>query len=587
MKKISNINILIVFASSFLLFNCNTVEDDVPNASQGEAFALPLNDRQGNSRDRLNDDNEAGGVASRVGNKTPLTLRDLSILADGRTWEFPEGSVDVLGSDVDDVAFTKDVSIRWKRPGFHSVVVKPNFTFPTDRVADTLYFRVLEEFKENSRTRVINRADLRFANLNDNETFAGTTLTYVIDADGLPTRFDGPADAANPLPVRRTIGDQMFNAIEYTTPNRPDADEQPFTSSVRSFVPQGESEPLQKIALVSFDFRYPGTFNFSAALRAAGHPDSLVVAFNNIKVLEPNFVGSLGAASKIENTVTVPFNRNIDLDALDDAALESLKTSFKLQKTGIVSGMPPSFVEIPITKVVKIEGAKDRLAFLVDDLKEPLAFNEYLAVSYDGNNSLKDIFGNLIGNTSNPNNVILDNTNILANTALDFGNTEIYSTGDPGLFNFFSEAQSLGEEDELIVTDDRSILPTRNDGEILPDPLTLRLVRKGAGDTALSVWARGGVSTGSTQLKSGAKYFISFWAKVDQPNVNIQFFGPNGFEQVFNLDSAGNTWQYHRREIVIGARSSNAINMRFRRNNNATSDYELLINKLRVFEVEE
>ncbi|WP_010522630.1 hypothetical protein [Aquimarina agarivorans] len=93
---------------------CTTVDDDQQlNNTSGRVFGLASPDVEGFA---LTD----GGVLTRVFTDT-LNFRDLSTLSKGRTWTFPEGVADIIGSAEDETSNEENFKAVFKEPGTHTV----------------------------------------------------------------------------------------------------------------------------------------------------------------------------------------------------------------------------------------------------------------------------------------------------------------------------------------------------------------------------------------------------------------------------------------------------------------------------------
>ncbi|WP_281987160.1 hypothetical protein [Aquimarina aggregata] len=154
---------LFICLSMVLILACTTNDYEEPeNTTAGRAFGI-------NSFDR---GRRGETIDVRVGT-SEVEFRDLSILASGRTWTFPEGAVDILGSDNDTTTDLEVFSVTFRRTGPVDVLLEPVFDGPVpDEVAtETFTFNALDQIAASFSV------DLPIVN-NAFQVEAGTEVTF-------------------------------------------------------------------------------------------------------------------------------------------------------------------------------------------------------------------------------------------------------------------------------------------------------------------------------------------------------------------------------------------------------------------------
>jgi len=114
-----NIFLKLLFIS-ITLVGCTTNEFELPNEGKGGRAVL-VHDL--NSRDFSVVESN-----SNVNNIVPIGFYDVSRLANGRTWVFPKGAVDILGTSNDTTSTEQQVQVRFKKQGVFDIKLIPNFS---------------------------------------------------------------------------------------------------------------------------------------------------------------------------------------------------------------------------------------------------------------------------------------------------------------------------------------------------------------------------------------------------------------------------------------------------------------------------
>lgn len=122
-----------IFLKLFIIMTfigCTTNEFELPNEGSGGRTVLVFAGNEsdggvggGNSRDFSMVEGN-----SNVNNIAPISFFDVSRLSNGRTWFFPEGAVDILGSANDTTSTEQRVQVRFKREGVFDIRLVPNFS---------------------------------------------------------------------------------------------------------------------------------------------------------------------------------------------------------------------------------------------------------------------------------------------------------------------------------------------------------------------------------------------------------------------------------------------------------------------------
>jgi len=122
-----------IFLKLFIIMTfigCTTNEFELPNEGSGGRATLVFGRVEsdggvegGNTRDF-----SIVEANSNVNNREPIRFFDISRLAGGRTWFFPEGAVDILGSSNDTTSTEKEVSVRFRREGVFEIRLVPDFS---------------------------------------------------------------------------------------------------------------------------------------------------------------------------------------------------------------------------------------------------------------------------------------------------------------------------------------------------------------------------------------------------------------------------------------------------------------------------
>ncbi|AXT60518.1 hypothetical protein D1816_09200 [Aquimarina sp. AD10] len=196
MKKLLK-KILFICLSTIFVLACTTNDYEEPeNTTAGRAFGITSFDtgRTGQPIDVR--------ITTSV-----VEFTDLSILANGRTWTFPEGAVDIIGSDNDTTTDLENFSVTFKRAGPVDVVLAPVFEnpVPTEVATETFTFNALEQITASIST------DLTLVN-GAFEVEAGTDVTF--------TNNSSERDNAEWRVINTTTGkeEDLITTIDLTFP---------------------------------------------------------------------------------------------------------------------------------------------------------------------------------------------------------------------------------------------------------------------------------------------------------------------------------------------------------------------------------
>lgn len=582
MKKNFKIYLWYALALSVCITSCNTVDDDLePNQSSGLALGLPLEDRQGNSREETepNEPNKFTGLFLRTFSDT-ITLRDFSTITNGRTWKFPEGVVNVVGSDNNLTSNDKDVKIYFTKPSpifttmgpniLHRIELIPDFKNPTSgRDRDTLYFNVLNEAKLLTINNSTNTPTTTENGITINGIVtAGEEIAYLTTTQGFP-RIGDLKHSASSTTLRTGVRDNTTTIF-------------------------GDNSQNLKVR-----YRKPGTYTDSFRYATQGFAKGLV--FNvTTKVLEPNSAGNplkILSAQRFGNVIELRFTRDLNFSQTD---LDTAINDFLL----VDYSDPAMPVTIAIEKISKGFG-NDQIF-----LKIPATafdFNANVGLSYNPvNNSVVDEFSitqeeieNVAPSvdgvtTGTAFKVNLNITDFLENTALDFDNLSIYQVNNLPFFNIFNN--SLPESSELKIV-------AENDIPEFGDPRSLELIQAVGNANTLTFSntsnsdnenlspIEGFVASTTAEPKT---YKFSFYAKSTSSNARLRFSGNNGVGAFFNNVDIESTdtdinvaeWKLYEVDFQPTNTMTTVSITFFSSNNDDSAPHTLRINAPRLVEIE-
>lgn len=134
----------VIMLFAFLILRCTTREYDDPNTTSGIALAIDDFDKfRSNQYTKV-----------RVGDTA--MFRDISLHADGRLWVFPEGFVDIIGSNEDTFSDLGQFDAIFKKTGQIEVILKPLFKYKVaeEIQTDTLKFSILPKIVADFTTNI-------------------------------------------------------------------------------------------------------------------------------------------------------------------------------------------------------------------------------------------------------------------------------------------------------------------------------------------------------------------------------------------------------------------------------------------------
>ncbi len=146
MKNIFKSTAYVCLIMGFII-SCTTNEYEIPNDRGGNALIISS----------INTALIPGETEVRAGDTSKYN--DLSIFSNDRLWTFPEGAVDILGSDNDTSTKEKEFTVIFKKlkddnPRSIEVILEPTFNgpVPPEVAKDTAFVKILPPIKANFTT---------------------------------------------------------------------------------------------------------------------------------------------------------------------------------------------------------------------------------------------------------------------------------------------------------------------------------------------------------------------------------------------------------------------------------------------------